>query len=51
MLQISRTKALEEELLTTKSSLEEMKQSASRGEQQIANVRCQLLTIADKKES
>lgn len=50
MIQLSRNKALEEELRSTKSSLEEMKESASKGEQQIHDVWSQLLAFAKEED-
>lgn len=50
LLEISRNKALEEELLSTKSSLEEMKESASKGEQQIAKLGSEILAVAKEKD-
>jgi chromosome segregation ATPase len=50
MLQLSRNNVLEEELLSTKSSFEEMKESASKGEQQIANLQSQLVAVAEEKD-
>ena len=50
MLEISRNKALEEELLSTKSYLEEIKESASTGEQQIAKLRNEVLAVAKEKD-
>jgi chromosome segregation ATPase len=50
MLQSSRSKALEEEILSTMSCLEEMKESTSKGEAQIANSRSQLLAVAEEKD-
>jgi len=51
MVQSSRNKALEEELLSTKSSLEEIKESTATGEVQITNLRNQLLAVEEEKES
>ena len=48
--QLSRNYALELELLSTKSSLEEMKESASKRELQIANLQSHLLAVAEKKD-
>ena len=49
-LQLSRKKEVEEEFLAALSSLEEMKESTSKGEIQIANLRSQLLAVAEKKD-
>ena len=50
MLQLPRNKALEEELLSAMSSLEEMKESHSEGEVQIASLSSQLLDVAKEKD-
>jgi chromosome segregation ATPase len=51
MLQSSRNKALEEELFSTKSCLEEIKESTAKGEVQIANLRSQLLDVEEEKDA
>jgi DNA repair exonuclease SbcCD ATPase subunit len=50
MLQLSRNKALEEELRSTKSSLEEMKDSAFKGEKQMHDVWSELLAFAKEED-
>jgi chromosome segregation ATPase len=51
MVQSSRNIALEEELLSTKSSLEEIKESTATGEVQITNLRNQALAVEEGKDS